>query len=159
MRAIGLVSSDIRQALRGAFVLMLSAIAGCSAVTPKVSVRSLPIQQSWEHQPGDEIAGHRVAGSLGDVSIELKGANIYAPFNGEVQPNDIEGCVLYSSPEVPAYMFRFCGVNGPKLGVVKQGDAIGRADYLQFAALRRQPDGTWALVEPAQDILQRTLQR
>jgi hypothetical protein len=45
----------------------------------------------------------------------------------------------------------------PQLGEIKQGQAIGSANYLQFAALRRQPDGKWAMVEPASDILQRTL--
>lgn len=159
MRGIGLASSDIKRTLRAIVVMGLWAIAGCSVMAPPVSVRKLQIQQSWELQPGDEIAGYRVAGSLGDVSIELNGASVYAPFDGEVQPNEISGCVLYSSPDVPAYLFRFCGVKGPTLGPVQQGDAIARADQLQFAALRRQPDGTWALVEPAQDILQRSLQR
>jgi hypothetical protein len=98
-----------------------------------------------------------VAGSLGDISIQLDGAKVYAPFDGLVQPNNVGECVIFSSPDVPAYLFRLCGMSRPRLGEIKQGRAIGSANYLQFAALRRQPDGKWAMVEPASDILQRTL--
>lgn len=140
------------------WLLAVSLIAtSCSTSEPEPSLRKVQIQQAWELQPGDEVGGHRIAGSLGDISVRLNGGKIYAPFDGLVQPNDLEGCVVFSSPEVPAYLFRWCGVRQPKLGEVKRGEAIASADYLEFAALRRQPDGTWAMVEPASDILQRTL--
>jgi hypothetical protein len=138
--------------------LVLSVVAaGCSNFSTKPSVRVVQIQQAWELQPGETIAGHRVAGSLGDISIQLDGAKVYAPFDGLVQPNDAKGCVIFSSPEVPAYLFRLCGIRQPRLGEIQKGQSIGSANYLQFAALRRQPDGKWAMVEPASDILQRTL--
>lgn len=139
------------------FAAVLTVFSGCSRNPSQEPVRSLQIQQSWELQPGDVVAGHVIAGSLGDISIQLNGARVYAPFDGTVQPNDIEGCLVYSSPEVPAYVFRLCGLKSITLGQVQQGDAIGKGAYLEFAALRRQPDGTWALVEPASDILERTL--
>jgi len=44
-----------------------------------------------------------------------------------------------------------------QVGAVQQGNTLGSADYLQFATLRRQPDGKWAIVEPASDILERLL--
>lgn len=146
----------------GLWLLIAVALSatGCSALLPADEpIQKIQIQQEWELQPGTSIAGHRIAGSLGDVTVEMKGGRIYAPFNGRVQPNDLAGCVLFSSPDVPAYVFRLCGVRRPRLGVVKQGDAIGSANFLEFAALRRQPDGKWAMVEPARDILERTLQQ
>jgi hypothetical protein len=81
---------------------------------------------------------------------------VYAPFAGKVEPHR-EDCVVFSSPEVPAYLLRLCGVRRPKLGQVQQGEAIASAEFLQFAALRRQPDGKWAMVEPSTDVLERTL--
>lgn len=138
-------------------VMLLSALvlSGCSQPNSE-PVRVLKIQQQWQLQPGDRVAEHRVAGGLGDISIELKGDSIYAPTDGKVQPN-VEGCVVFSGADIPAYVFRWCGLDRPKLGKVRQGEAIGSGDYLQFATLRRQPDGRWAMVEPATSILEKTL--
>lgn len=137
-------------------VLMLLA-GGCSVNNAKEPTRVVQIQQTWQMQPGDRVGGHRVAGGLGDISIELNGDSVYAPFDGRVQPN-VQGCVIFSSPDIPAYLFRMCGLKHPKLGAVEEGVAIGSANYFQFAALRKQPDGKWAMVEPARDFLERTLQ-
>ncbi len=60
---------------------------------------------------------------------------------------------------MPAYLFRLCGLSDPRLGEVNQGDALGTARQLEFAALRKQPNGTWAIVEPAKAILERTLRK
>jgi len=138
-------------AIRG---LMLMLVAGC-ATQSNVSPRQLQLHQNWALQPGSEVGGHQVTGGLGDISIELKGERVKVPFKGTVQPDENGNCVIYSSPEVPAYLFRLCGLNRPKLGDLQAGDVIGAGDYLQFAALRKQPDGTWAMVEPAVDILER----
>lgn len=157
MRGIGLVS--IKQSIRQFWMAGLAAVlmTGCSTTRSDVPVRALQIQQTWELQPGDAIAGFGVEGGLGDISIALDGATIYAPFDGEFQPNDLDTCFIYSSPEVPAYLFRLCGVRALKLGMVSQGTAIAKGDQLQFAALRRQPDGTWAMVEPSRELLERML--
>jgi hypothetical protein len=135
--------------------IALGAIAACGQ-GPTVAPRNIPIHQEWALQPGSEVGGYRVMGGLGDVSIELGGKAIHAPFDGQVQPTD-NNCVAFSSPEVPAYLFRLCGLRRPRLGPVEAGQPIGRGQVLQFAAMRRQPDGTWALVEPAVDILERTV--
>ncbi|NJL85000.1 MAG: hypothetical protein HC886_01925 [Leptolyngbyaceae cyanobacterium SM1_1_3] len=130
-------------------------IAGCGRLaTPPA--RQVSIHQNWALQPGSEVAGYHVSGGLGDISIELKGKAARAPFNGKVQPSTAE-CVMFSSPEVPAYLFRFCGLHNIQLGEIEAGHKIGSGETLQFAALRKQPDGTWALVEPAVDILERTV--
>lgn len=131
-------------------------LGGCQN-HPKTQPRNIKLSQTWALQPGDSIGGYRVSGSLGDISIHLKGKPVYAPFSGLVQP--YQDCVVFSSSEVPAYLFRLCGLKRPKLGEVQQGEAIGSSDYLEFAALRKQPNGTWAFVEPSKAILERTLQR
>lgn len=134
-------------------------LVSCRAQLAPVSPRSLHIHQTWQLQPGSQVAGRRISGGLGDISVELAGASVYAPFNGHVQ--SVQGiaapCVVLSSPEVPAYLLRLCGVRQPKLGDVLSGQPIGSAETLQFAALRKQPDGKWALVEPSVQILAQTL--
>lgn len=156
MQAIGSVSNNAfwwRLVRLGILTLLAS---GCTRTDPPV-VREVPIQQNWQLEPGAQIGEHRVAGGLGDISIEMRGDRIYAPFDGELQPNNVPGCYVFSSPEVPAYIFRLCGLERPRLGAIAQGAAMGSADFLGFATLRRQPDGHWTMVEPASDVLQRLL--
>jgi hypothetical protein len=142
---------------RAMLAVLLLVCAGCARAS-EVAPRALQIQQNWQLQPGGEIAGYRILGGLGDVSIELEGGKVYAPFDGKVEPHR-DDCVVFSSPEVPAYLLRWCGVRRPKLGRVRQGEAIASANALQFAALRRQPDGKWAMVEPSMDVLEKTLNK
>ena len=82
---------------------------------------------------------------------------IEAPFDGELEPSAIEQCALYSTPEIPAYLFRLCGLKSFTYGAVKAGKPMGKGDYLSFATLRRQPDGTWTIVEPAESVLEKVL--
>lgn len=152
MRGIGSVSNRM-----GGVWLSLACLLGGCVNAESVAVRTVPIQQNWELQPGKSIAGYRVAGGLGDISIEVKGDRIYAPFDGQLQPNDVDGCYIFSSADVPAYLFRLCGLRRPHLGTVRQGAAMGSAQFLGFATLRRQPDGNWTMVEPASDVLTRIL--
>ena len=121
-------------------------------------LRKIQIQQSWQLQAGDFVKEYRIAAGLGDISIALKGGKVYAPFEGRVQPN-VTDCVLFSTPEVPAYLFRFCGLSQPRLGPVKQGDSIGSGDYLHFAMLRKLPEGTWTIVEPSRSMLEKILSK
>lgn len=136
--------------------VILIGAGACSLSSPKVHSRKIPIHQNWALQPGSQVGSYPVVGGLGDISIELDGSPVKAPFDGKVQPTD-HNCVAFSSAEVPAYLFRFCGVKRPRLGSVEAGQVIGRVEVLQFAAMRRQPDGTWAMVEPAVDILKKTV--
>ncbi len=136
--------------------LTLTSCRDSAIATP----RQVVIQQSWELAPGDHIEGFLVAAGLGDISLELKGAPVRAPFVGDVElaASDRQ-CIFFSSPEVPAYLFRYCGLRRPRLGPVKAGQTIGRSEYVHFATLRRQPDGTWAIVEPSKNVLERSLER
>ncbi|MGF1461094.1 MAG: hypothetical protein ACFBSG_18955 [Leptolyngbyaceae cyanobacterium] len=139
----------------GGFAVLGSTACGLSQA--QVPPRNIPVQQQWTLQPGSDVGGFEVIGGLGDVSINLQGDSIKAPFDGRLQPSDNEDCVAFTSPEVPAYLFRLCGVQGAHFGDLVAGQTMGRAQVLQFAAMRRQPDGTWAIVEPATDVLKKTL--
>lgn len=143
----------VEQYMRGLAIALCT--TACSLNPNTEPIRQIEIQQNWVIQPGDRIGGHIVMAGLGDISIRL-GGQAYAPFAGRVQPNSSE-CVLFSSPDVPAYLFRLCGLGSLNLGEVQAGEAIGSGDFLAFATLRKQPDGTWTIVEPAKDILERIL--
>lgn len=134
-------------------------LTGCRSVSAPPP-RQVALQQTWELQPGEQIGGYTVTASLGDVSVYLKGHRLRAPFSGEVEPAAAGvNCVYFSTPEIPAYLFRFCGLNRPHLGAVKLGEVIGTGEYVHFATLRRQPEGTWAIVEPSSNVLEKALSR
>lgn len=139
-------------------MLLLSALllTGCGAkAKPKPKI--ITLQQQWALNPGDEVDGNLVAGSLGDISLFLKRGKVSAPFDGELDPSETKQCALYSTPEIPAYLFRLCGLEKFNYGEVKAGEPMGKGDYLSFATLRRQPDGTWIIVEPAKGVLEKVL--
>ncbi len=133
---------------------MLSSCAGRSAPQP----RSIALEQQWVLNPGDDISGSLVSGSLGDISLVLKrGIRVKAPFDGLIEPSELEGCDFYSTPEIPAYLFRLCGLRQVSYGEVKEGRALGKGSYISFATLRKQPDGTWIIVEPARGVLEKAI--
>ncbi|MBD0266806.1 MAG: hypothetical protein ICV77_00795 [Cyanobacteria bacterium Co-bin8] len=133
-------------------------VGGCrSASVP--APRQVMLQQSWELEPGDVVGGYLVTASLGDISIYLKGHRLRAPFSGDIEPAAAGvNCIYFSTPEIPAYLFRFCGLRRPHLGPITLGEVMGSGEYVHFATLRRQPDGTWAIVEPSSNVLERALQ-
>jgi hypothetical protein len=135
------------------------AVAGCSGQNQDVSPRNVNYYQKWALQPGDSLAGYQIHSGLGDISIQLEGKTLFMPFDGTVQPQAEKEnlCLILSSPDVPAYLFRLCGVERPKLGDRNQGDPIGSGDVVAFAAMRRQADGTWAMVEPAKELIEQFL--
>ena len=137
--------------------LLLMGLSGCGSLAPVVP-RQIVLKQSWEIESGDRVAGQLVTGSLGDVSVQLQGTRLRAPFAGQVELA-AKGfhCVYFSTPEVPAYLFRYCGVRQPRIGKVQAGEAIGRGRQIHFATLRRQPDGAWAIVEPSDRVLEQSL--
>lgn len=136
---------------------ILLAIAGCTPQPVTEQPLDVQLYQNWELQPGDVVAGYRVTGGLGDISITLKDNSIYAPYEGRLQPNKA-GCVVFSSADVPNYLLRLCGVKNPRFGSRQAGEAIGTAKTLQFALLNKRSDGQWALVEPSKQMLQQMLQ-
>lgn len=123
--------------------------------------RNVTLHQKWALQPGDRLAGYQVQSGLGDITVDMQGKRVFMPFEGEVQPakDSVDLCVIVSSPDVPAYLFRICGLRQVRLGDRTQGEPIGSGDVVAFAALRRQADGTWAMVEPAKEMLSKFLDR
>ena len=157
-------ASKVRRWLRVGFLIagglaLSSALTGCrnQAIA---NARRVAIEQSWELSPGDSIEGFAIAAGLGDISIYMRGESVHAPFQGDVElAASGENCIFFSSPEVPAYLFRYCGLKRPQLGSVQAGQSIGHASFLHFATLRRQPEGTWVIVEPSTNVLERSLER
>lgn len=137
--------------LVGGALLMLAA---CQS--SPIPSRNITVQQTWELQVGNQIGDYRIISGLGDITLDLDGDPVQIPFDGEIQPMD-EHCVAFTSPEVPAYLFRLCGISRPSLGQRHRGHVIGRAERLVFAAFRKEPDGTWALIEPATDLIEQFL--
>lgn len=146
------------RALFSSLVASLLFLAGCSTSPNSNDLIDLKLYQQWQLQPGSVIKGYSVVGGLGDIAIALNGQPVYAPFDGRVQ-KDPRNCLIFSSPDVPAYLFRLCGVQNGQLGIHNQGDRIGSASTVYIATLRKQPDGTWAIVEPSQPILERILSK
>lgn len=134
--------------------LPLSLMASCNRSIP--APRLLNLHQSWSLPIGADVAGYQVSSSLGDISLNLEGDAVRMPFNGTVEPTEMN-CVLVSSDDVPAYLFRLCGLSRIKFGTRQQGQTIGRANHLIFAMLRREPDGTWAMVEPSARFIEQLL--
>jgi hypothetical protein len=124
---------------------------------------SINIAQDWQLHPGDTIAGHKVAGGIGDIAIELQsgfwplgGATIHAPFSGRVRI-DQRQCLYYTAPTLPDQMLRLCGLSSPHLGAVPATQAIGQGRSLQLATLRKQSTGKWAIVEPDKTLIEKLL--
>lgn len=145
----------------GAAVLALAASAGCSSSGSVPGPRNVTLHQQWALQPGDRLGGYQVQSGLGDITVDLQGNRVFMPFDGQVQPaeGNVDLCVILSSPDVPAYLFRLCGLRQTRLGNLTQGDPIGSGNTVAFATLRRQADGTWAMVEPAKEMIAQFLER
>ncbi|NER32574.1 MAG: hypothetical protein F6J93_00585 [Oscillatoria sp. SIO1A7] len=140
-----------------AVLVGLLAMFGCAPEPVLEKPRTVQLQQNWEAQPGDDLAGHRIVGGLGDIAIALKGnKTVYAPTDGRLQPNSPE-CAIFSSEELPIYLFRFCGLKNPQWGKRRAGEKLGQSDILSFAVLNRRPDGKWAFVEPSMSIIETIL--
>jgi hypothetical protein len=141
----------------GQWILVLGILggSGCRLAREEPPPRTFNVYQNWALGPGDNLAGYRVHSGLGDVAIDLEGGRLYMPFNGQVQRAAGYGdrCLVVSSPDVPAYLFRLCGVTQQRTGHHRTGEVIGRGFIVAFATMRRQADGTWAMVEPAQDFI------
>lgn len=140
---------------------MFGSLTACQLVKPQPSPdkpMSIQIYQKWELQRGDRINNQTIVSALGELAIDMGGKPIYAPMNGEVNL-DRTGCALFAGTDLPAYLFRFCGINAPKLGVLQKGQTIGTANLLVFSTFLKQQNGTWAFVEPSKSMLEQILKR
>ena len=147
------ISFNTRRMVQVAGGALLTLLAACQS---EPASRTITIQQTWDLQVGNQVGNYRISSGLGDITLELGGDPVRMPFDGKLQPMD-DHCLALTSPEVPAYLFRLCGINRPNLGQRSQGHTIGRAERLVFAAFRKEPDGTWALIEPATELIEQFL--
>lgn len=149
--------SIIQQWIAG---LMIGSLTACQLTNTQPSSPAKPMSiqlyQKWELQRGDRINDQTVVSALGDLAIDMAGKSIYAPMSGETKL-ERTGCVLFSGTELPAYLFRFCGINTPKLGALRKGQLIGTANLLVFATFLKQNNGTWAFVEPSKTMVEQIL--
>ena len=136
--------------------------------SPHPSQKEISLRQTWSLQAGESIEGHRVVSGLGDLSVTLQD-EVYAPADGIVYGRFVlisEGtltqsqrdCLIFSSPQLPAYLLQLCGLDKRRLGLVKQGGVLGKAQgYLHLALLRH--DQQWVFVPPSTDLLKRLLRK
>ncbi|EKQ67656.1 hypothetical protein OsccyDRAFT_3939 [Leptolyngbyaceae cyanobacterium JSC-12] len=136
--------------------LLATLLVGCDRRSSPDDSINLQVYQKWQLQPGTEIKGYKILAGLGDISIALDGKSVYAPFDGRAQKDQRE-CLIFSSPDVPAYLFRLCGLANLHLREHRQGDIIGSGSQVHIATLRKQPDGTWAIVEPSIPTIEKFL--
>ena len=149
--------------------LMFMLLTGCDR--SQASSISLELHQQWQLQPGNNVAGYSISSGLGDVVVNLGGKGLYMPKSGLVQPlafadapsREAENhaaenhCVAVSSPEIPAYRLRLCHLRQIRLGNQPAGQMIGRGEQVAISMLRKQPEGTWAFVEPSPSLLEALL--
>ena len=139
----------------GVVIALAVVLTGCNQVADENHTINLQVYQKWQLQPGSTIGGRKVLAGLGDISIALDGS-VYAPFDGRAQKDQRE-CLIFSTPDVPAYLFRLCGLSDMRLGDRRQGEVLGQGAMVHFATLRKQPEGTWAIVEPSKPIIEKIL--
>jgi len=138
--------------------ILLLFLPGCDSQPPAEVPRQFQLTQKWELQPGDTIAEHQVLGGLGDISIDLNGKPLYAPYNGRLQPHNSE-CAIFSSEEIAPYLLRICGLRAPKYGPRLRGESIATGNQVQLALLNKQANGQWAMVEPSREMIEQMLQQ
>ena len=135
-------------------------------------MKQIELKKVWEIQSGEFIAGYRVVGGLGDISLDFKGA-IKSPALGVVESNFMlvsdrtlirnpPDCVIFSSPQMPAYLLKICGLKRRKLGTVNQGSPIGHTNgYLHMSLLSFRKDqnqvSKWIYVSPSPKLIEKLL--
>lgn len=142
-----------------------------SSKDPQV-IKQIELKKAWEIQAGELIAGQRVVSGLGDISLEFKGA-IAAPAMGVVERNFVlvsertlirtpPDCVIFSSPQMPAYLLKLCGLKQRQLGMVHQGFPLGKTNgYLHMSLLSFRKDedqvSKWIYVSPSSKLIEKLL--
>lgn len=137
------------------------------------AIEQVELETTWGVRAGEEIGRFPVVSGLGDISIRFDG-EVVAPFDGLVRDQFVlisdgvltrnnRDCVLFVSPQTPAYLSKICGLDRHYSGHVEQGDAIGSSDgYVHIAlfSYRRQTEDqlSWVYVSPSAEFLNRLVQ-
>lgn len=145
-------------------------IQGDSSKSHQPKRKQIEIQKVWGIEAGKVIAGQRVIGGLGDISLEFKGI-VKAPLTGYVEgefvlvtdDDLIEGtrdCIIFSSPQMPAYLLKICGLTKRNLGSVDRGSPIGETGgklHISLLSFRRVANQTnkWIYVSPSETLIEK----
>ncbi|MGK7902443.1 MAG: hypothetical protein AB4352_13695 [Hormoscilla sp.] len=131
--------------------------------------KQIEVEKVWGIEAGKVIAGQRVIGGLGDISLEFKGI-VKAPLTGYVEgkfvlvteEDLIEGtkdCIIFYSPQMPAYLLKICGLTRRNLGPVDRGSPIGETGgklHISLLSFRKVADQTnkWIYVSPSETLIE-----
>lgn len=132
-------------------------------------LKQIEIKRVWQIQAGEYISGHRVIGGLGDISLEYDGS-VKAPVAGVVDSEFVlvsdsdliagtRDCVIFSSPQIPAYLLKICGLTERNIGPVDYDSPIGKADgslHLSLLSFRKDANQTsnWIYVSPSSKLIE-----
>jgi hypothetical protein len=132
-------------------------------------VREIELRNTWGMQAGNAIAKHPIVSGLGDISLSFDGKAL-APVDGWVEGkfvlvsegNLLQGtpdCVIFSSPQIPAYLSKLCGFKQRNLGLIEQGMPIGKTNgylHITLFSYRKNQDGTpaWVYVSPSPQLIE-----
>ncbi|MGB3559980.1 MAG: hypothetical protein WBA24_15695 [Geitlerinemataceae cyanobacterium] len=132
-------------------------------------LREIELHQTWGIHAGNAIAQHPIVSGLGDISLSFDG-KVVAPVDGWVEGEFVlvhdaslrqssPDCVLFSSPQMPAYLSRLCGFKQRNLGLVEQGMPIGQTNgylHITLFSYRTNEEETpaWFYVSPSPQLIE-----
>ncbi|MGC9502305.1 hypothetical protein [Baaleninema sp.] len=136
-------------------------------------VSEVTVESATAVAAGDEIADRPVVAEFGELSLRATG-RVFAPVDGwangqfrfvtggrlRSMPSD---CTILSSPQIPNYLLKLCGLARRHLGYRRVGEPLGRTDgYLHVALLTYRSDEAgdrWVYVPPAPSLVQTLFDR
>ena len=132
-------------------------------------LREIELRNTWGIQAGNEIAKPPIVSGLGDISLAFNGKAL-APVDGWVEGkfvlvsdgNLLPGtpdCVIFSSPQIPSYLSKLCGLKQRNLGQVERGTPIGQTDghlHVTLFSSRKSEEEMpiWVYVSPSSQLLE-----
>ncbi|MDY6936283.1 MAG: hypothetical protein SWY16_01345 [Cyanobacteriota bacterium] len=133
------------------------------------SVREIELQNTWGVKAGESIDRYLVASGLGDISLAMKG-KVLAPLDGNIEHKFVlisdgslirgtSDCVIFSSPQMPAYLIKLCGLASRNFNRIESGKPIGETNgYLHISLFSYRPNpengATWVYVPPSPQLIQ-----
>lgn len=146
------------------------AIEGDSSKQHQPQRKQIEVKKVGDIESGEVIAGQRVIGGLGDISLKFNGS-VKAPVTGVVdsefvlvtEDNLIDStrdCIIFSSAQMPAYLLKICGLTGRNLGAVDRGSPIGETGgklHISLLSFRQVDNQTkkWIYVSPSKTLIEK----
>lgn len=132
-------------------------------------IREIELRNSWGIQAGNTIANHPIVSGLGDLSLAFDG-KVLAPLDGWIDGKFVlvskgnlmpstPDCVIFSSPQMPAYLSKLCGFKQRNLGRIERGMPIGQTNgllHISVFSYRKNEDGipAWVYVSPSPQLIE-----